>query len=82
MRERRRYALHNGVPDTEGSGGEFFVSGMGRLVEDAVIRAIAEGAASYEPAARYVLFELRVDEARCNGYGDVEMPEHRRWRAD
>jgi hypothetical protein len=82
LRERRRYARHNGVPDTKGSGGEFFVSGMGRLVEDSVIRAIAEGAASYEPAARYVLFELRVDEARCNGYGDVEMPEHRRWRAD
>ena len=82
LRERGRYALHNGVPDTEGSGGEFFVSGTGRLVDDPATRAIAERAASYDPAARYVLFELLLDEARCNGYGDVEMPEHRRWRAD
>ena len=39
-------------------------------------------AASYEPADRYVLFELRPTEVRCNGYGDVKLPEHRRWRAD
>ena len=82
LRERGRYALHNGVPDTEGSGGEFFVSGTGYLVEDASVRATAERAASYDPEARYVLFELRVSEARCNGYGDVPLPDHRRWRAD
>jgi hypothetical protein len=82
VRERGRFALHNGVPDTEGSGGEFSVSGSGRLVEDAAIRAVVERAASYDPAATYVLFELLLDEARCIGYGDVEVPEHRRWRAD
>jgi hypothetical protein len=82
LRERGRFALHNGVPDTEGSGGEFSVSGTGRPVDDPETRAIAERAASYDPAARYVLFELLVDEARCNGYGDVKIPEHRRWRAD
>jgi hypothetical protein len=82
LRERGGYALHSGVPDNEGSGGEFFVSGTGHLVEDASIRAIAERAASYEPEPRYVLFELRVREARCNGYGDVPLPDHRRWRAD
>ena len=82
LRERGRFALHNGVPDTEGSGGEFSVSGTGRLVDDPAIRAIAERAASYGPAAKYVLFELLLEEARCNGYGDVEIPEHRRWRAD
>ncbi len=36
-------------------------------------------AASDEPADRYVLFELRVGEVRSNGYGDVPMPEPRRW---
>jgi hypothetical protein len=82
VRERGRYTLHNGVPDTDGTGGEFFVSGRGRLVEDAAIRATAERAASYDPAATYVLFELLVNEARCNGYGDVELPEHRRWVDD
>jgi hypothetical protein len=82
LRERGRYALHNGVPDTDGTGGEFSVSGIGRLVDDYAIRAIAERAASYNPAKTYVLFELLLNEARCNGYGDVQMPEHRRWRAD
>jgi hypothetical protein len=80
--ERAGYALHNGVPDNEGAGGEFFVSGTGHLVEDASIRAVAERAATYEPESRYILFELLVGEARCNGYGDVRLPEHRRWRAD
>ena len=42
--------------------------------------ATVAAAASYDPADRYVLFELRPTEVRCNGYGDVELPEHRRWR--
>lgn len=79
LRERSWFALHNGVPDTEGSGGEFLVRGVGLSVEDPAVRAIAVEAASYEPADRYVLFELRLLEARCNGYGDVPLPAHRRW---
>ena len=79
LRERSRYALHNGVPDTEGSGGEFFVSGQGVAVESAAVRETVVRAASYDPAARYVLFELRVSEARCNGYGDVTLPYQDRW---
>ena len=81
LRERGWYALHNGVPDTEGSGGEFFVAGKGRAVDDAVTREIVAGAASYDPAESYVLFELMVSEARCNGYGDVPLPSNRRWSA-
>ena len=80
--ERGHYAMHNGVPDTDGTGGEFSVSGIGRRVDDYAIRAMAEQAASYDPAEAYILFELLVHEARCNGYGDVELPERRRWRAD
>ncbi|HEX5949460.1 MAG TPA: pyridoxamine 5'-phosphate oxidase family protein [Actinomycetota bacterium] len=79
LRERGRFALHNGVPDAEGSGGEFSVSGEAVPVEDAAVRATVAEAASYEPADRYVLFELRVAEARCNGYGDVPLPAARRW---
>lgn len=81
LRERGWYALHNGVPDTHGSGGEFFVSGRGFAVEDAAVRALAVHAASYEPSDRYVLFELKLNEARCNGYGDVPLPARRRWSA-
>ena len=81
LRERRWYALHNGVPDTNGTGGEFFVSGAARFVDDADQRADAVRAASYEPADRYILFELLLAEVRCNSYGDVPLPAHQRWTA-
>jgi hypothetical protein len=81
LRERRRYALHNGVPDTQGSGGEFLLTGEGRAVDDDTVRTAVAAAASYEPADRYVLFELLVGEARANAYGDVTIPEPPRWSA-
>jgi hypothetical protein len=77
--ERGWFAMHNGVPDNSGTGGEFFMWGRGFPVDDPAVRAIAVQAASYDPAERYVLFELRLTEARCNGYGDVTLPAHRRW---
>jgi hypothetical protein len=81
LRERRSYALHSGVPDMFGSGGEFHLSGEGVLNEDAAVRAQAVGAASYEPADRYILFVLGIREVRCNGYGDVALPAVTRWSA-
>jgi hypothetical protein len=81
LRERGWYALHNGVPDAQGSGGELFVSGRGFAVEDGATRTLAAQAASYDPAQQYVLFELKLGEARCNGYGDVRLPARRRWSA-
>lgn len=81
LRERAVYALHNGVPDNDGTGGEFYLRGEGREVTDADARARVAAAATYPPVDRYILFELLVVEARCNGYGDVELPENRRWRA-
>jgi hypothetical protein len=82
LNERGWYALHNGVPDTEGSGGEFSLTGQGFPVDNPAIRAIVADAASYEPAQRYVLFELRLVAARCHGYGDVPLPESRHWSAN
>jgi hypothetical protein len=81
LRERAWFAVHNGVADNAGTGGEVSVSGTGRPVDDAGVRATVVTAASYSPDDRYVLFELRPTEVRCNGYGDVTLPEHRRWRA-
>jgi hypothetical protein len=82
LSQRQWYALHNGVPDTFGTGGEFFVSGQGSLVEeDPQLRTIASEAAMYQPEDRYVLFELLIKEARCNGYGDVTLPDPGRWVA-
>jgi hypothetical protein len=82
LRERGTFALHSGVPDTHGTGGEFSLRGTATPIEDAELRALAVTAASYSPAARYVLFELGVTEARCNGYGDVTLPAPTRWRAE
>ena len=79
LRERGSFAMHCAVSDNEGSGGEFWIAGRGAPVDDAAVRSAAEAAASYTPDDRYVLFELSVTEARCNGYGDVELPPTTRW---
>ena len=81
LRERRWYALHNSVPDISGTGGEFFVNGHAIPLDDPDLRLVASGAATFPIEDRWVLFELEVDEARSNGYGDVELPEPRRWTA-
>jgi hypothetical protein len=81
MRERGSYALHCAVPDMEGTGGEFHVNGTATLVDDPELRTLAVASASYKPADRYILFELNVTEARCNGYGDVTLPSPQRWSA-
>jgi hypothetical protein len=78
---RRFYSLHSSVPDTFGSGGEFFIRGEGKLTEDPESRAEATAAAGYQPADRYILFVLSLTEARCNGYGDVPMPAPARWQS-
>lgn len=75
------YALHCGVPDMSGTGGEFHVSGTATRAEDPESRAEAAAAAAYQPADRYILFELRIGEARANSYGDVTLPDPPRWRA-
>jgi len=79
LRERGWFSLHNAVPDGSGSGGEFSATGKGFFVDDPGVRATVIAAASYQPADRYVLFELRLTEARCNGYGDVTLPARTRW---
>ena len=81
LSERGWFSLHNGVPDNAGTGGEASVTGRGHPVDDDAVRETVAAASSYRPADRYVLFELRPTEVRCNGYGDVTLPEHRQWRA-
>ena len=79
LRERGWYALHSGVPDLKGTGGEFFVIGHATLIEDPEIRRQAREAATFPTEDRWILFELDVHEARCNGYGDVVLPVPGRW---
>src|SRR5918996_5775140 len=68
LQEREWFSLHNGVPDNSGSGGEFYASGRGLVVDDPDTWIHVADAASYKPAARYILFEMQLGEARCNGY--------------
>lgn len=79
--ERGWFALHSGVPDNEGTGGEFSASGLGRAVDDPEMWSLVANAAGYGPPDRYVLFEFRLSEARCHGYGDVPLPDTRKWSA-
>jgi hypothetical protein len=80
--ERGWFALHNGVPDNAGTGGEFWTSGVGLAVDDPQMWALVADAAGYGPPDRYVLFEFQLSEARCHGYGDVPLPSTRRWSVD
>jgi hypothetical protein len=49
LRERGWFALHNGVPDNAGTGGEASVSGTGHPVDDAAVRATVATASSTAP---------------------------------
>jgi hypothetical protein len=82
LRERHWYGLHSGVPDMQGTGGELFVAGKGFMVNDPTVRELVTKASTYEPADRYVLFELTVTEVRANGYGDISLPTPSRWAGD
>jgi hypothetical protein len=79
LEQRSWFALHNGVPDNAGSGGEVHVVGHGLPIEDVDIWSQVADASSYVPADRYILFELMVVEVRSHGYGDVPMPDTKRW---
>lgn len=75
-----RFALHCGVEDNEGGGGEFTVCGTGGRLADSASRDQAVRLASYDVAERYILFELVPDEAMATSYG-AGGPERIRWRA-
>jgi hypothetical protein len=81
LRERGWFSIHNGVPDNAGSGGEFNIEGRGVAVDEPEMWSLVASASSYAPLDRYVLFEFRLSEARCHGYGDVTLPATRRWPA-
>lgn len=78
LRRDGRFALHCGMEDAEGSGGEFFVSGRATFVEDAEMRQIAIRSSSYQPADRYVLFEFEIERAASTHYGEGQ-PVRQNW---
>lgn len=76
-----RYQLHAGVQDPSGRGGELYVRGAARPVIDAVVWQAAVAACPYEPADRYVLFTLGVDEAMLTTYADTGTVREK-WREE
>jgi hypothetical protein len=82
LRRDGRFALHSSVADSSGAGGEFLVTGKARSVEDSVLRSIAEAHASYDPADRYILFELQIDTAFSTIYGEDGDPVSARWKRE
>ncbi len=76
-----RYAVHCAVENASGGGGEFFIAGRARLVDDPAVRQIATNASSFTPADRYLLFELTLEQASATIYHGGN-PVRTRWRAD
>lgn len=75
-----RYAMHCSVSSSSGESGEFFISGRAARIDDPARWALAAELASYDPAERYVLYELGVERAAAITYVDGR-PVRRRWRA-
>lgn len=78
LRARGWFALHNGVPDAQGTGGEIALRGSAVLIDDAATRRVATEGCPYEPAARYVLAELLLHQVTVTRYESGE-PVRDRW---
>ena len=79
-----RYALHAGVEDNEGGGGELSLSGRARLIPEASERAAvfaAAQAAGYAPQAQHVVFELEIERVLATTYPGNQL-QRRRWPAE
>lgn len=84
LRQNNSYAVHCGVEDGEGGGGEFAIRGTAEEIDDPSIRAAAFQSASnagLHPRERYVLFELKVLDAMSTVYDD-DTPRRVKWKAD
>ena len=63
-------AVHNGMPDNAGSGGEFNVSGRGLAVDDPDMWPLRA-----TPADRYIPFEMQLSDLG-SGIASVEAPTY------
>lgn len=83
LRRDARYAMHCAVEDNSGGQGEFLIRGRAVEVNDPRTRGEAFEQArrmGYKPEDRYVLFELRIQEAMATLYEHGE-PKRTRWNA-
>lgn len=79
LRRDGRYAMHCCVADNEGGLGEFLISGRATFIEVDAVRMIAAEASAYDPAERYILFELSVESAFSTVY-EGDEPIRRHWK--
>jgi hypothetical protein len=79
LRRDGRYALHSAVNDSNGTGGEFIITGSAKFIEDPAKRSLASQLASYTPEDRYVLFELSIESAVSTIYQDGK-PVRQHWK--
>ena len=68
LRRDPRYALHCSVSDTSGESGEVILTGRARFLDDADMRAVAVRVSPYQPAERYILFELEIESVTVTEY--------------
>ena len=74
-----KFFIHSSVPDSNGSGGEFWIKGLAYKKDDSSLRSEAKKFSSYEPAYRYILFQLFVESAGSTIYNNGK-PSYRRWK--
>jgi hypothetical protein len=82
LRRDARYVLHCGVEDNSGGRGEFFIRGRAVEVNDRKKREEAFEQArvtGYNPQERYILYELRIEEASATVYEEGQAKKSR-WK--
>jgi hypothetical protein len=73
------YALHCGVEDNEGGGGEFYVRGVAHQTHDSDDWELIRPGKQDEFGSKYILFEFEVHQAFSMQYADDGIVTNR-WR--
>ena len=68
LARNKKYFLHSLVSDSNGTGGEFWLRGIANQTSDTNLRKEAKVNSSYEPADRYILFQLYIEEVGSTVY--------------
>ena len=77
---KNKFFIHSLVTQSSGQEGEFWVKGAAKLVNDANLRKEAILSSSYEPANRYILFQLFLEEVGSTTYQNGN-PSYQRWKS-
>ena len=73
------YSLHSLIIKPSGEEGEFWIRGTAQKIENEKLRSEAIENATYNPADRYILFQLLIEEAGGTVY-ENGTPNFKRWK--